>query len=125
MLKFNRGESMDLLIGMKIKTLRKNFGLTQKELAARIGIAQQTLGGYEKSKSQPDIETLKKLASFFSVSADYLLGLEEDDCSADFFNKLLFWGRRLNAANRDIIIGDMARMCMEQKQDNHGKKDIG
>ena len=71
MIKLTRGEFMDLIIGNKIKVLRKNLGLTQKELAAQIGIAQQTLGGYEKNKSQPDIETLKRLATFFQFQQTF------------------------------------------------------
>lgn len=56
---------MELFIGNKIKTSRKSYGLTQKELADKIGIARAALSSYEKQTSQPDIETLKKLVCFF------------------------------------------------------------
>lgn len=117
---------MEQLIGDKIKVLRKSFGLTQKELAENVGIARATLSGYEKQTSQPDIETLKKLASFFSVSTDYLLGLEDAAPSGeDFLRELLYLGKKLNGLNRTIIRGKMAELIKEQNIDHSQEKNIG
>lgn len=118
---------MDINVGIKIKELRKSLGLTQKELAKKIGIAQQTLCGYERLSSQPDIETLKKIAIFFSVSTDYLLGLEDNLPNSDnYYNELLSMGSKLNPINRKILIGNIAQMIKEQDIDaNSSKKDIG
>lgn len=113
---------MDKQIGAKLKYLRKSRGLTQIELSQYIGIAQQTLGGYENSKSQPDIEILKKFAEFFNVSTDYLLQIDVQDETRNtsendiFIKKLNDYARQLNSTNRDIIIGTMAKMIQEQQQ---------
>ena len=57
--------------------LRKEKGKTQKDLSAYLQTSQQAYSRYEKGLRQPDNETLKKLADFFEVSVDYLLGREE------------------------------------------------
>ena len=59
---------------LRIKQLRQEKGLKQDELAKEFGIAQQTISNYEKGIREPDIATLKKLADFFDVSLDFLLG---------------------------------------------------
>ena len=61
-----------------IKELRKLRGVTQAELCTAIKIAQPTLSGYEKGLHEPDTETLLKLADFFNVTVDYLLGREDE-----------------------------------------------
>ena len=66
---------------MKLKELRKELGLSQAKLAEQIGIAQNTLSQYETSMRQPDNETLLKLADFFDVTVDYLLGRDGDNYS--------------------------------------------
>lgn len=59
---------------LRIKELRQDKGLSQGDLAKELGLSQQTISSYEKGIREPDISTLKKLADFFQVSLDYLLG---------------------------------------------------
>ena len=61
--------------GEKIKELRIERGLTQKQLAALIGQAQSTIVYWENDAQEPTISGLKKLCEFFGVPSDYLLGL--------------------------------------------------
>lgn len=61
-----------------LKELRKKSGLTQKSLGNIIGVAESTISLYESGKRQPDKDTLVKLASYFHVTVDYLLGREEE-----------------------------------------------
>lgn len=58
---------------MKLKELRKNKGLSQRELAHILQVAPNTLSQWENGTRNPDPETLKQLADFFSVTIDYLL----------------------------------------------------
>ncbi len=60
----------------KIKELRKTKGLTQIQFCQQMNIGQATLSGWECGKWEPDNKTLIKLADFFGVSVDYLLGRE-------------------------------------------------
>ncbi len=56
-----------------LRILRKNKGLSMKELGEIIGVAESTISQYETGKREPDFETLLKLGEFFNVSVDYLL----------------------------------------------------
>lgn len=61
----------------KIKELRKSNNLNQTELAKICSTTTSNISGWECGKWQPDNETLLKLADFFGVSVDYLLGRDE------------------------------------------------
>lgn len=65
-------------LGQRIQNLRKEKGLTQEKLAKIIGISRGSLSMIEINKREPDNDTLKKLADFFNVSVDYLLGRTDD-----------------------------------------------
>lgn len=65
-----------MTLGEKIKTLRTNRGLTQTELAKKINIHYTHIGKYENDLQNPSTDTIKKIADYFSVSVDYLLGDE-------------------------------------------------
>lgn len=54
--------------------LREAAGISQYELARRLKISRSALGNYENGLRQPDFETLTKLADFFGVTVDHLLG---------------------------------------------------
>lgn len=67
------------MFSQRIKELRKNKGITQIEFAKLFNIATGTIAMYETGKRQPDYETLKRIAEFFNVSTDYLLGNEQKE----------------------------------------------
>lgn len=62
------------MIGAKIKELRNELGISQAELAKRISVSQQTIGSWETNRSEPNLDALKKLASIFNTSVDYIIG---------------------------------------------------
>ena len=57
-----------------LKILRTNRKMSQKELADIIGVSQQTIGSWEVGRTSPDPDMINKLARFFNVTTDYLLG---------------------------------------------------
>lgn len=65
-----------------LKSLRKSKGLTQSELAHIIGISQNNYSYWENGKVKIDNASLQKLADFFNVSIDYILGREEKPSSS-------------------------------------------
>ncbi len=67
---------MSLVNGMKnnLKILRKQKGLTQISLQMQTGIEQALLSKFENGERIPPTETLLRLAEFYDVSIDYLLG---------------------------------------------------
>ena len=62
----------------RLRELRKNAGLTQKELASILLTNNSSICDWECGRTQPDLETLAIISTFFEVNADYLLGLEDD-----------------------------------------------
>lgn len=57
-----------------IKRLRSSSGMTQTELAKKLGVSRSTIGMYETGARSPDTEMLEKIADLFNVDVDYLLG---------------------------------------------------
>lgn len=65
--------------GERLRALRKEKGMLQQDLAAKIGITPAMIGLYEKGRSRPSYIVLNSLCDFFHVSADYLLGRVDDE----------------------------------------------
>lgn len=63
---------------MRLRDLRKDAGLSQKEFAKLFGAAQNTVSQWETGSRSIDGETLCKLSEYFDVSVDYLLGLSDE-----------------------------------------------
>ena len=65
------------MLGTRIKELRKEFGLSQVELAMRMEVTKQTISNWENGNIQPSVDMLVGLANVFNVTTDYLLGLDD------------------------------------------------
>ena len=61
----------------RIKQLREKRGLIQEILAAELGITQQMLSKYERDVTLIKVDILKKIATYFNVTTDYLLGVSD------------------------------------------------
>ena len=61
----------------RIKQLRENRGLIQEILASELGITQQMLSKYERDVLCIKVDVLKRIAEYFNVTTDYLLGVSE------------------------------------------------
>lgn len=66
------------LSGDRMKAARERIGMTQEDLAARIGKAQTHIWRYEAGKVNPSSEVLARIAEELEVSSDYLLGLVDE-----------------------------------------------
>lgn len=86
-----------------LRQLRKEKGLSMKELGAIIGLAESTISQYETGKREPDFETLLKLGEFFGVSVDYLL-------RGDYYEKQPAENDRLTERDRKDIAKDLERL---------------
>lgn len=79
------------MLGTRLKALRNERKLTQKQLAEKINVTHVSISGYESGNRTPDTDTLQRIADFFEVSTDYLLGRtdnpgnsQEDKDEAEF-----------------------------------------
>lgn len=65
-----------MTLGEKIAELRKQKGYSQEDLALKLHLSRQAISKYELNQSEPDIDTIKQLATLFQVSTDVLLSQE-------------------------------------------------
>ena len=65
------------MFGERIKALRLSLGLNQVEFAKTLHVTKQSVSNWENENIQPSIDMLTKIAKLYSVSADYLLGLQD------------------------------------------------
>ena len=65
------------MLGEQIKKLRMNKGMSQVQLADKLNVTKQSVSNWENENIMPSVDMLIKIANFFNVSTDYLLGLSE------------------------------------------------
>ncbi len=64
-------------LGTVLAQLRSQKGISQRDFAREIGMSYGAVGMWETNKRQPDLEMLKKIAKYYNVSTDYILGIEK------------------------------------------------
>lgn len=64
------------MFGEVIQKLRKSYGLSQVELAGKLGVTKQAVSNWENNNILPSIDMLIRIAQYFSVSCDYLLEMD-------------------------------------------------
>ena len=104
--------------GKRLKTLRKKQHLTQDQVGALFSVAPSTVGAYERGTREPTMENLIKMANYFHVSLDYLLGQSDDERTLSQFQTvdhkelkdilqnqaILFNGRELTKDEKQRIL---------------------
>ena len=102
---------------LKLQYLRNQKKLTQQEIAKQINITQTCYNYYEKEKRQPSIETLCKLADFYGVSLDYLVGrqfVNEVGYLTDEQKNVVFAIKKLNESNLNKLLSITLKILDEQ-----------
>ncbi|MDE6031376.1 MAG: helix-turn-helix domain-containing protein [Oscillospiraceae bacterium] len=90
----------------RIRILRKERGINQQRLAAELNVTQAMISKYELGLSEPDIETICRIAEFFGVSSDYLLEISDEKISissyglSDMEKEILFGFKRLDGIQK-------------------------
>lgn len=69
--------NMKIKFNERLKELRLEKGLTQLELSKILNIGRSSIGEWENMRNEPSLEMLVKIARFFGVTTDYLLGIED------------------------------------------------
>lgn len=104
------------MLGERLKKLRNERKITQEELGKIVNVTKVSISGYENGNRNPDTETLQKLADFFNVSTDFLLGRTdepdvgkgvEDDEFQDFMKDPL----------NNIMFDNWLKMSVEQRKE--------
>ena len=117
----------------RLRELRRERQLTQKQLAEKLGLSQQVVGYYENEINQPAPDMLIRIADFFNCSIDYLVGREDDfgnitvqaASSAPVLSaeerELLENFRAVDLRNKDRI-SVYARIRREEYEESKGKR---
>jgi len=71
-------------LGNRLKRAREKKRMTQQEVADKLGVSNGAISGYERNYRDPDTEMLKKLATLYEVSVDYLTGNVIKESSATY-----------------------------------------
>ena len=66
---------MSKIFSERLKSLRKELGLSQQALAAQMGVKRYNISDWEQGRTEPDLDMTARIARFFDVSADELLGI--------------------------------------------------
>jgi len=98
-------------IGKRIKELRQNKNLTQEEFGKIFGIVKSTVSMYESGKSTPDDELKKKIANYFNVTLDYLMGV------TDIKNPYIDINSKIIKANEKIDVTDLPEEAIKQVEE--------
>lgn len=118
-----------MTIGNNILSLLYQRDISQKQMAIDLDIAPSTLNGYINNRREPDYDTLIKIAEYFQVSCDYLLGnysltaetpseykkvpvLNKEDL------KLLHFFHELTPNQKELIMAQAQLMCKQNLQDS-------
>lgn len=108
---------------MKLKELRLKNGLLQDQIAEVLQIKKNTYSNYEIEKTQAPIEIYKKLAKYYNVSLDYLLGYtDKKETNSEFTlqeEELIDMFRDLSDLNKEIILRNFYILLGPDKRKNY------
>ena len=88
------------MLGARIAALRREVGLSQAQLALRLGISPSAMGMYEQGRREPSMETVVAMAKVFRVSTDYLLTGQPAEQEQEALQEMLL--SRISAADRRL-----------------------
>ena len=92
------------MIGKRLESLRKARGMSQRELAAILGVTHYTISAYENNRSEPADEIKAQLAKLFDVSLDYLVGLVDQPLSLSREEHSLLFPPSMTSSQREFVI---------------------
>lgn len=102
---------------MRLKELRQSRDKTQEDISKLINTSITCYNYYEKEKREPTIETLCRLADFYDVSLDYLVGRDYKD-DIGYLNpdqkNVVYVIKQLNEKNLSAVLGQSLRLLNEQ-----------
>ncbi|SFL09482.1 helix-turn-helix domain-containing protein [Halanaerobium salsuginis] len=101
----------------RLKKLRKEKNLYQKELAEYLGVSRPTITQYESGARKPDNDTLEKIADHFNVTVDYLLGRTDERSPADKIKKAISDDPELQETWEQIFQRENLQLLFKQTKD--------
>ena len=98
-------------LGSFIAVLRKSQGMTQKELAERLGVSDKTISHWERDESSPDISLIPVIAEIFDVTCDELLRGEKSESTNKNSTECNIKKISLNKTDMQDFYFNISKMC--------------
>lgn len=113
-----------MVFAERLKELRKEAHLTQVELAKQLGIGQSSYADWERGKKNPTQENLMKIAQFFDISLDYLVGnIDEKEDGLDNIELLFRMNSKgLTEEEKEIFKKELIEFMEKRKELFIGEK---
>lgn len=115
------------MFGKRLRSVREQRGLSQQQLADRVGTARVTITMYEAGEREPNFEMLSKLAEVLEVSTDYLLGRTDDPRPPETPQSVPWWERDDPPSEIELIefIREQSNLrLMGNPLDERAKEDV-
>lgn len=103
------------MFATQLKILRKSRGVSQRELAEKLNLSQQTIGKWETGAATPNPETINRICDIFSVTSDSLLGRECEN-GPEAMSKNLKFALFGTTEVDDELLDDVKRLAILQKR---------
>lgn len=105
-------------IGERLKTLRKEKDMTLDELGAALNLPKSSLSRYENEESDPSIETVKRIASYFNVSIDWIAGLTDTRRNQDYLINAEYYNTIMECKQNNISADRLLKFIELVKENN-------
>ena len=104
------------MIGAKLKALREQNGLSQKELAAKLGKSQETISSWENDRTYPKMAQLKELCNLYGCTYETLTGIKQHDTQDITFDDVLI---RVSTFDLEELgrLKDHVKVLIRQQED--------
>lgn len=105
-------------VGKRIKALRKTRGLTQEQLAERLGVQRATISNYEIGRRSPHLKELEKIASVLGVSLDYF-GVDTNEVHDLIARaKMIFDNEEISYQEKANVYKEVMRLYLKMDKNN-------
>ena len=91
------------MLGERLAYLRRREGISQKELGSKLNLSHYTISSYEKDRSEPNDEIKARIARYFNVSSDFLMGLIDQPLPYDREAGVLYFPRNMSPSAQRLF----------------------
>lgn len=102
-------------IGRKLRTLRKGRGLTQKDVADRLGMVRATVSNYEVGRRTPHLSDLRRFAELYGVTLDYFGVAESDEVFEMLSRAREVFASDIPRERKDALYKELLKLYLEIK----------
>lgn len=117
------------MLHLRIREAREAAGLSQKELAEKMGVKPATLNGYEKGNHDPKSDGLSAIADICDVTVDFLLGRDDVLKRAEQLDEREEWlldtFRQFNEEGKERLLETVDDMAQSRKYKKYNKVELG